>query len=80
MKGEGEHKPFCFAGQRAPCAGYFPNNVLPCICGAQGDAVSALSQVAVPAPLGGMPVPAGEAPDKPEPVEGRGSAAVSSAF
>lgn len=43
------HKPFCFAGQPAPCPGYFDKDVLPCVCGASGTTISALSQVAVPA-------------------------------
>jgi hypothetical protein len=49
MKGESKHEHFCFAGQPALCKGYLPNDVLPCVCGAEGDAVTALSQVAVPA-------------------------------
>lgn len=69
MKGESKHAHFCFAGQPAPCKGYFPNDVLPCVCGVEGDVVSALSQVAVPAPLGGTPVPADLASKKPEPAE-----------
>jgi len=48
MNREIKHEYFCFAGQPAPCKGYFPNDVLPCVCGAEGDAVAALSQVAVP--------------------------------
>lgn len=55
MRGKGKHEHFCFAGQSAACQGYFPNGVLPCVCGAEGDAVTALSQVAVPSPLGGNP-------------------------
>jgi len=43
------HKSFCFAGQPAPCAGYFENDVLPCVCGATEDVCSALAQVQVPA-------------------------------
>ena len=39
------HKWFCFAGQPAPCAGLFSDDVLPCVCGASGDAISALSQI-----------------------------------
>jgi hypothetical protein len=58
MKSESKHEHFCFAGQPAPCEGYFLNDVLPCVCGAEGDVVTALSGVAVPAPLGGAPVPA----------------------
>ncbi len=52
-----KHKDFCFAGQPAPCAGYFPGDVLPCVCGAEGDVVDALSQVAASAPAGGSPAP-----------------------
>jgi len=59
MKGENKHEHFCFAGQPAPCEGYFPDDVLPCVCGAEGDAVTALSQVAIPAaPLGRTEIPA----------------------
>jgi len=56
MKGEGKHEHFCFAGQPAACKGYFPDDVLPCVCGAEGDAVTALSLVAVSrqGPKGGM--------------------------
>ena len=43
------HKQYCFAGQPAPCPGYFANDVLPCLCGVNGNALSALSQVAIPA-------------------------------
>ena len=42
------HKPFCFAGQPAPCPGYFENDVLPCVCGATQDVLSSLEQVQVP--------------------------------
>ena len=42
------HKPYCFAGQPAPCPGYFAGDVLPCVCGAAGDVLSALSQVTLP--------------------------------
>jgi hypothetical protein len=71
MDDESKHDHFCFAGQPAPCKGYFLNDVLPCVCGAEGDAVEALGQVAVPAPLRGMPVPAEQAPAMPVPVEER---------
>ena len=54
MNGENKHEHFCFAGQPAPCRGYFPNDVLPCVCGARGSAVTALSQVAIPAPPGSL--------------------------
>jgi hypothetical protein len=45
MQSELKHKPFCFAGQAAPCTGYFPNDVLPCICGLEGDVITALTNV-----------------------------------
>jgi hypothetical protein len=57
-----EHKSFCFAGQPAPCTGYFPGDVLPCICGAEGDVTTALSQTALPAPV--CEKPAKRAPRK----------------
>jgi hypothetical protein len=69
MKGESKHEHFCFAGQPAPCKGYFPNDVLPCVCGAEGDVIQALNLVAVPSPHGGTPVPADMAHAKPETVE-----------
>ena len=69
MNDESKHEHFCFAGQPAPCKGYFLNDLLPCVCGAEGHAVEALGQVAVPAPLGGVPVPAEQAPAIPELVE-----------
>jgi hypothetical protein len=47
IRGSG-HKPFCFAGQPAPCSGYFENDVLPCVCGATQDVLSVLQQVQVP--------------------------------
>ena len=53
-----QHKPFCFAGQPADCDGYFPGDVLPCICGAQGDLIAALSQVAVSTQFELAPAPA----------------------
>jgi hypothetical protein len=68
MKSESKHEHFCFAGQPAPCEGYFLNDVLPCVCGAEGDVVTALSGVAVPAPLGGKPVPTKPAPATPKSV------------
>lgn len=68
------HKPFCFAGQPAPCEGYFLDDVLPCVCTAE-DAVAALSQQAFPAPAG-TPGPAEAAPAAPKPakkaIAGRG--------
>jgi len=42
------HQKYCFAGQPAPCPGYFEGDVLPCICGATGDVITALSQVSIP--------------------------------
>ena len=42
------HKPFCFAGQPAPCPGYFENDVLPCVCGATQNVLDALKQVQLP--------------------------------
>jgi hypothetical protein len=42
------HQQYCFAGQPAPCAGYFTNDVLPCICGVNGNVLSALSETAIP--------------------------------
>jgi len=56
MKNENKHEHFCFAGQPAPCEGYFANDVLPCVCGLEGDVLEALSRVAVPCPVGGAPV------------------------
>lgn len=50
------HKPYCFAGELAPCAGYFLNDLLPCVCTAV-DVVAALSQQAIPAQAG-TPAPA----------------------
>jgi hypothetical protein len=43
------HKEYCFAGQPAPCPGYFANDALPCVCGVNGNTFSAMSQVAIPA-------------------------------
>jgi hypothetical protein len=43
------HKPFCCAGQPAPCPGYFENDVMPCVCGATQDVLAALEQVQIPA-------------------------------
>ena len=45
---QGGHKPFCFAGEPAPCPGYFENDVLPCICGGTQDVLKALEQSQVP--------------------------------
>ena len=64
MEDKSKHKHFCFAGQPASCQGYFHNDVLPCVCGAEGNAVTALSQVAIPAPPGGRPAPADLAPSQ----------------
>jgi hypothetical protein len=62
MEGKSKHEHFCFAGRPAPCKGYFPNDVLPCVCGAEGDVITALSQVAIAAPLEGTPAPASPSP------------------
>jgi hypothetical protein len=43
-----KHKPFCFALEPAACEGYFAASEPPCVCGAGGDIVSALSEVAMP--------------------------------
>lgn len=48
MKHATVHEKYCFAGQAAP-SGYFANDVLPCICGANGRLNLALIDVAVPA-------------------------------
>jgi hypothetical protein len=50
MRGETEHEYFCFAGEPAPCKGYFPDDVLPCVCGAEGNVITALRQVALVPP------------------------------
>src|SRR5665811_1231243 len=50
-----KHKSFCSAGRAAPCEGYFPDDILPCVCGAEGNVVAALSELAPPAPVGGTP-------------------------
>jgi len=42
------HKAYCFAGQPAPCQGYFANDVLPCICESKESLLFALLQVAIP--------------------------------
>ena len=41
------HNVCCFAGQPAPCPGYFANDVLPCICESKESLLPALSQVAI---------------------------------
>lgn len=46
MNGNSRHKPFCFAGQPAPCRGYFPNDVLPCVC-SKDKVLAALALVAL---------------------------------
>ena len=46
-----KHEPYCFAGQPALCSGYFEGDMLPCICGTEGDAITALSELALPAPV-----------------------------
>jgi hypothetical protein len=43
------HDNYCFAGQPAPCPGYFANDILPCVCGSEEHLLFALSQVAIPA-------------------------------
>jgi hypothetical protein len=57
MRGESTHAHFCFVGQPAPCAGYFINDVLPCVWGVEGDLITALSQVAVPSAPGVTAIP-----------------------
>jgi hypothetical protein len=42
------HREYCFAGQTAACPGYFEGDVLPCVCGADGTVLQALSRIAVP--------------------------------
>jgi hypothetical protein len=42
------HNAYCFAGQPAPCSGYFANDVLPCVCRSREDLLLALLQVAIP--------------------------------
>jgi hypothetical protein len=42
------HNAYCFAGQSAPCPGYFPNDTLPCICTSRESLLLALSLVALP--------------------------------
>jgi hypothetical protein len=49
MKKPTIHEPYCFAGQPAPCPDYFTNDVLPCVCGVNGNVLSALSQVVIQA-------------------------------
>ena len=65
MDSQVRHTPFCFAGEPAPCKGYFPDDVLPCVCTAE-DAIAALSELALPA-LAGMTAPAQAALHDPEP-------------
>ena len=67
MTSEVKHKPFCFAGEPAPCKGYFPDDVLPCVCTPEA-AVAALSQQALPAPAG-TPAPREASPVSEEPTE-----------
>ena len=64
MSRESKHNPFCFAGEPAPCKGYFPGDVLPCVCETEG-VVAALSQQALPAPAG-MPASTSEIKLEPE--------------
>jgi len=47
-KGIEMHNVCCFAGQTAPCPGYFSNDILPCICSGKESLLIALSQLAVP--------------------------------
>jgi len=49
MNSEVKHKWFCFAGEPAPCEGYFPGDVLPCVCTTR-NVVAELSQQALAAP------------------------------
>jgi hypothetical protein len=43
------HENYCFAGQPAPCPGYFADDILPCVCSSEEKLLFALSQVAIPA-------------------------------
>jgi len=47
-RGPREHREYCFAGQPAPCQGYFAGDVLPCVCGVDATILQALSRVAIP--------------------------------
>jgi hypothetical protein len=47
MAANERHKWYCFAAQTAPCLGYFPNDVLPCVCPIHGDVFQALRQLLV---------------------------------
>ena len=49
------HGTFCFAGQASLCRGYFPKDMLPCVCGGEREVIAALTDVAVPTPAGGTP-------------------------
>lgn len=49
MEDGSKHEHFCFAGRPALCKGYFPNDVLPCICGVTGNVLAALSALGLPA-------------------------------
>jgi hypothetical protein len=42
------HREYCFAGQPAACPGYFAGDILPCVCGADGTVLQALSRIAIP--------------------------------
>lgn len=42
------HNAYCFAGQFAPCPGYFLSEFLPCVCSSRENLFFALSQVAIP--------------------------------
>jgi len=48
VAGPRAHRDYCFAGQPAACPGYFAGDVLPCVCGADGSVLQALSRIAVP--------------------------------
>jgi hypothetical protein len=53
------HKSYCFAGQPAPCKGYFAKDILPCICGDRERLLSELSRAVVPS----VPVPVKALPE-----------------
>jgi hypothetical protein len=39
------HQWYCFATQPAPCPGYFPDDVLPCVCGDPGSLLGVMIQI-----------------------------------
>jgi len=45
MTAKQEHKWYCFATQPAPCPGYFPEDVLPCVCDDPGGLRQVLGQL-----------------------------------